>query len=188
VGSSDVELLDRLQRGDGLAIGLLYDRYARILLPIALRILRDRAEAEDIVHDAFVIVGARAGQYAVSHGTVSAWIVTLVRNLSIDRTRRRDRRGAIVYQVLPHEPVDPVVDPERLMSGAVERDRMLSAMRDLSRAHRHTLETAFFEGLNYSEMAAREGVPLGTIKSRAARALASLRHACVSQGLTGRAT
>jgi RNA polymerase sigma-70 factor (ECF subfamily) len=162
----------------------LYDRYARTLRPIAIRILRDRTEAEDVVHDAFVVVGDRAGQYAPHDGTVAAWLATVVRNLSIDRTRRRERRSAIVCDRLPHEPFDRVADPELLVSGAVERNKVRCALQGLSRAHRRTLETAFFEGLNYSEIAKRDGVPLGTIKSRAARALASLRDACILQGLT----
>src|SRR5580658_7316247 len=103
---SDVDVLHRLAAGDGQAIALLYDRYARVLLPLALRIVRDRSEAEDIVHDAFVAVGVRASQYAAERGTVAAWLVTLVRNLSIDRTRRRDRRGTLVRKVLAHEPVE----------------------------------------------------------------------------------
>jgi RNA polymerase sigma-70 factor, ECF subfamily len=184
-GVSDVELLHRIQRGEGVApIGLLYDRYARVLLPIALRILRDGSEAEDIVHDAFVVVGARARHYTADHGPVAAWITTIVRNLSIDRTRLRDRRGAIICEALPHEPVDEVADPERLLLNAMEQDTVRCAMQDLSCAHRKTLENAFFEDLNYSEMAERDSVPLGTIKSRAARALASLRDACARHGLT----
>src|SRR5690242_16252718 len=89
----DVELLRRVAEGDAAAVGALYDRYAATLLPLALRILRNRAEAEDVLHDAFVAVSDRAGQYAAERGSVIAWLVTLVRNLSIDRTRRRDRRG-----------------------------------------------------------------------------------------------
>jgi RNA polymerase sigma-70 factor (ECF subfamily) len=181
--ASDVELLQRIQRGDGDAIGLLYDRYAPALLAIAFRILCDRAGAEDVVHDAFVIVGGHAEQYAAERGTVVGWIVTLVRNLSIDQTRRRTRRGAIMYGVLPHEPVVPVVDPECLVSGAMERHHVRCALQALSCAHRRTLESVFFEGLNYSEIAKREGVPLGTIKSRAARALASLRDVWMQQSL-----
>jgi RNA polymerase sigma-70 factor (ECF subfamily) len=173
VGTREWVTLRRLQRGDGFAIGPLYDRYARALLPIALRILRDRAEAEDLVHDAFIVVSDRAGQYVSDYGTVAAWIVTLVRKLSIERTRRRDRRGAIVRGVLLHEPVDKVADPECLMSNAMERTKLRRALQELSGAHRRTLETVFFDGLKYSEMARREGVPLGTIKSRAAWALAS---------------
>jgi RNA polymerase sigma-70 factor, ECF subfamily len=179
----DIELLRRLAGGDGRAIGQLYDRYARILLPLALRIVRDRAEAEDIVHDAFVVVGDRAGQYVADRGTVAAWLVTLVRNLSIDRTRRRDRRGTLVRKVLAHEPVDKVADPEKLTSDAIERNKVRKALASLPDVQRATLEIAFFEGLSYPEIAEREGVPLGTIKSRAARALASLREALEREGL-----
>jgi len=174
---SDVELLRRLVAGDGGAIGLLYDRYAKVLLPLALRIVRDRSEAEDIVHDAFVVVGERAGQYVADRGTVAAWLVTLVRNLSIDRTRRRDRRGKLERKVIVHEPVDKVPDPEGLTADAAERSKVRRALQSLPEVQRLTLEVAFFEGLSYPEIAEREGVPLGTIKSRAARALASLREA-----------
>ena len=140
---ADVELLQRLAGGDGGAIGLLYDRYAKVLLPLALRIVRDRAEAEDVVHDAFVVVSDRAAQYVADRGSVGAWLVTLVRNLSIDRTRRRDRRGTLVRKVLAHEPVDKVpVDPEGLTADAAEheqgpaRPRLLARRAARDAAHR----------------------------------------------------
>ncbi|MGD0527313.1 MAG: sigma factor, partial [Polyangiaceae bacterium] len=98
--TTDVELLQRIAAGDVLAVAELYDRHARMLLALSLRIVRERAEAEDVLHDAFVVVGERAGQYVPERGAVGAWLVTLVRNLSIDRTRRRDRRGAIAREVL----------------------------------------------------------------------------------------
>ena len=181
---SDVELLTLIAGGDVRAVGQLYDRYSPTLFPIALRILRDRAEAEDVIHDAFVAVNERAGQYAADRGSVIAWLVTLVRNLSIDRTRRRERRGTLARDVLPHEPPASVRDPERLTSDASERDKIRRALESLPEAQRQTLEVAFFEGLSYPEIAARENVPLGTIKSRAARALAALRDALVKEGVT----
>lgn len=180
---ADVELLQRLAGGDGGAIGLLYDRYAKVLLPLALRIVRDRAEAEDVVHDAFVVVSDRAAQYMADRGSVGAWLVTLVRNLSINRTRRRDRRGTLVRKVLAHEPVDKVPDPEGLTADAAEHGKVRRALDSLPEVQRATLLIAFFEGLSYPEIAQREGVPLGTIKSRAARALASLREALEKEGI-----
>jgi RNA polymerase sigma-70 factor, ECF subfamily len=186
--ATDAEILRRLAAGEGQVIGLLYDRYANVVFPLALRILRDRAEAEDIVHDAFVAVGVRATQYVADRGTVGAWLVTLVRNLAIDRTRRRERRGALVRKVVAHEPVDKTPDPEGLTAAAVERSRVRQALASLPEAQRKTLEVAFFEGLSYPEIAEREGVPLGTIKSRAARALASLREALEREGVTGGGT
>jgi RNA polymerase sigma-70 factor, ECF subfamily len=181
--TSDVELLRRIGAGDGQAVGELYDRYVAMLMPLALRILRQRAEAEDVLHDAFVAVSERAGQYAADRGTVAAWLVTLVRNLAIDRTRRRDRRGALARDVIAHEPVAAPADPETLTADAAERAKIRAALAELPEAQRLTLEVAFYEGLSYPEIAARENVPLGTIKSRAARALASLREALVKQGV-----
>lgn len=182
-GPVDVDLLRRIAEGDVQAVGELYDRHSPTLFPIALRILRERSEAEDIIHDAFVAVSERANQYAPERGSVIAWLVTLVRNLAIDRTRRRERRGTLAREVLPHEPPPSNRDPERLTSEAGEREKMRRALAKLPEAQRATLEVAFFEGLSYPEIAAREGVPLGTIKSRAARALAALREALIEEGI-----
>jgi RNA polymerase sigma-70 factor (ECF subfamily) len=177
----DAELLRRLAEGDVSAVAELYDRHAGILLALALRIVRSRSEAEDVVHDAFVLVGERAGQYVPDRGSVGAWLVTLVRNLSIDRTRRRQRRGAIARDVLAHDTeahgAPRPTDPEAQVFGAADRDRVRRALASLPDAQRATLEIAFYGGLTYAEIAAREGVPLGTVKSRAARALAALRAA-----------
>lgn len=180
---ADVDLLRLIADGDVRAIGELYDRYSPTLFPIALRILRERSEAEDVLHDAFVAVSERASQYTADRGSVIAWLVTLVRNLSIDRTRRQNRRGTLAREILPHEPPASVRDPERLTSEASEREKIRRALSSLPEAQRQTLEVAFFEGLSYPEIAARENVPLGTIKSRAARALAALREALVEEGV-----
>lgn len=180
---ADAELLRLISEGDVRAMGDLYDRYSSALFSIALRIVRERSEAEDVLHDAFVAVSERAGQYVKERGSVGAWLVALVRNLSIDRARRRERRGALVREVLPHEPPPSVRDPERLASEADERAKIRAALERLPAPQRQTLEVAFFEGLSYPEIAARENVPLGTIKSRAARALAALREALVEEGV-----
>jgi len=175
--SSDVELLALLARGELDAAACIYDRYGAILLALSLRIVRDRAEAEDVIHDAFMTMTDRAAQYAPERGSVVAWLVTLVRNLSIDRTRRRDRRGVILRRVAAEESTSVARDPEQLLSDATTHARVRRALATLPDVQRQTLEVAFFEGLSYPEIAARENVPLGTIKSRAARALSSLREA-----------
>jgi RNA polymerase sigma-70 factor (ECF subfamily) len=178
--TTDVDLLRRIGEGDVGAVAALYDRYAPSMLAIAIRIVRDRTEAEDVVHDSFVLVGERARQYVADRGTVAAWLITLVRNLSIDRRRRTERRGAIARDVFAHEPtVESAAgaDPETSALSAHRRERVRLALATLPDVQRTTLEVAFFEGLSYPEIAEREGVPLGTIKSRAARALAALRDA-----------
>ena len=180
---SDAELLEQVKGGDVRAIGALYDRYAPMLFPMTLRIVRDRTEAEDVLHDAFITVSERAAQYVPERGSVVAWLVTLVRNLSIDRTRRRDRRGAIARDILAYD-VDLRNDtPEELTSDAAERTKVRAALQTLPEAQQKTLFLAFFEGKSYPEIAEEEGVPLGTIKSRAARALTALRAALDESGV-----
>ncbi len=174
---SDVELLASLSRGDLDAASCLYDRYASLLLALAVRIVRDRAEAEDVLHDAFVTMSERAAQYTPDRGSVIAWLVTLVRNLSIDRTRRRERRGVILRRVASEDLGAAAQSPEQLLSDATSFARVRRALGQLPDVQRQTLEIAFFEGLSYPEIAERDGVPLGTVKSRAARALTSLREA-----------
>lgn len=183
VDVDDVDLVRRIGDGDVGAAGTLYDRHSRVLFPLALRIVRDRAEAEDVLHDAFVTLAERASQYQRDKGSVIAWLVTLVRNLSIDRTRRRDRRGTLQREIIAFEPPQDVKNPEELTSDEHERAKVQRALAKLPEGQARTLTIAFFEGLSYPEIAEREGVPLGTIKSRAARALAALREALELEGL-----
>ncbi|MCC6555262.1 MAG: sigma-70 family RNA polymerase sigma factor [Polyangiaceae bacterium] len=171
----DARAIQRLCDGDDGAVAELYDRYGPVAYGLALKIVRDEPEAEDVVHDAFVAVVERAAQYRPERGSVAAWLVTTVRNLALDRTRRRSRRAQITEEELRHEPADGPPDPELVAWAARERAAVRAALAQLSPAQRATLEIAFFEGLSYPEIAEREGVPLGTVKSRAARALAALR-------------
>jgi RNA polymerase sigma-70 factor (ECF subfamily) len=173
---SDADVLARIAAGDAEALGALYDRYATTLFPVALRIMRVRAEAEDVLHDAFVVVSERAAQYAPERGAVSAWLVTLVRNLCIDRARRRDRRGQLLQREAAVPDSGPR-SPESQADASAERARVRAALSSLPEAQRDTLLVAFFDGLSYPEIAERDGVPLGTVKSRAARAMAALREA-----------
>lgn len=173
----DAQAMRRICEGDDAAIAEIYDRHASVAFGLALKIVRDERDAEDVVHDAFVAIVERADQYRTERGTVVAWLVTTVRNLSLDRARRRTRRAQITDEELRHEPIDPIVDPETTSLAEFEHRAVRAALDLLPAAQRATLETAFFEGLSYPEIAERDGVPLGTVKSRAARALAALREA-----------
>ena len=182
----DAEIMTRVASGDREAIGVLYDRYGATLLPIALRIVGSRADAEDVMHDAFVTLPARARHYSAERGSVGAWLVILVRNLSIDRTRRRGVRQSVqsLQAAASPEPPDASADPEAAVGIARRQEQIRRALASLPAAQRATLQTAFFEGLSYPEISARDGVSLGTVKSRAARALAALRAALVAEGLS----
>ncbi len=184
LADDDALLLARIQGGDIEAVGELYDRYVPVLFPLALRIVRDRAEAEDILHDALLTVRERASQYTADRGSVAAWLVTLVRNLSIDRMRRRERRGALARREARAAEQSNTNTPEVLAGDAADREKVRRALDKLPQAQRRTLMVAFFEGKTYPEIAEAEGVPLGTIKSRAARAIAALREALNAEGFS----
>ena len=183
MAETDVDLLERVRKGDVAALGQLYDRYVQILFPMAVRILRDRSEAEDAIHDAFLVVRDRAAQYVPERGPVGAWVVTLVRNLCIDRTRRRERRAELARQDAQTKP-QTAEDPEQLTRTAKAREKVRRALERLPEAQRDTLLIAYFEGLSYPEIAEREKVPLGTVKSRAARAVQALREALEAEGFS----
>jgi RNA polymerase sigma-70 factor, ECF subfamily len=173
----DARAMRRICDGDDAGLAELYDRYAPMAMGLALRIVRDQVEAEDVVHDAFVAIVERADQYRAERGSVVAWLVAAVRNLSLDRMRRRTRRAQITEEELRHEPLDVVPDPELLIWVERERENVRRALAQLSRSQRETLESAFFDGLSYPEIAQKQNIPLGTVKSRAARALSALRAA-----------
>lgn len=175
--ASDAEILARIARGDTEALGVLYDRYVGVLFPLARRILGSDSDAEDLIHDAFVRVSERAAQFDVQRGSAVAWLVMLVRNLGIDRQRRRASHGRIERGVLSQPDEPPARDAEEAAELAEARARIRSALASLPEAERATLELAFFGGLSYGEIAALHHVPLGTVKSRAARAFATLRGA-----------
>lgn len=143
---------------------------------LAVRLLGSPADAEDAVHDTFVRVHLRASQYATGRGAVIAWLVVMTRNTCFDRLRRgmRQRR---VFDAASVEPPPSVIDPEVSLGNEEVRARVRRALASLTPAQRGTLEAAFFGGDTYAEIAAREGCALGTIKSRAARAMAALNAA-----------
>ena len=84
----DAVLARRIRSGDREAVGELYDRYAGIAMAVAVRVLRDRGAAEDVVHDAFVAVWQKIDRFDVAHGSLRSWLLTIVRNRAIDRLRR----------------------------------------------------------------------------------------------------
>jgi RNA polymerase sigma-70 factor (ECF subfamily) len=175
--ADDERLLATVGRGDVRAAGALYDRYAPTLLGVAMRILRDRDDAEDAVHDAFVQMTSRASQYTAERGSVAAWLVTTTRNLCIDRVRQRNRRHELVREAaLTQAPAEVDVPAALLVDGAT-REAIRGALASLTEEQRVTLEAIFFEGSSMPEVASAQGVPLGTIKSRVARALAKVRGA-----------
>lgn len=176
---SDEALLALASRSDDAALGELYDRYGRVAYGLALRILRDRALAEDAVQEAFLAVWRSAGTFLAEQGKPSTWILTLVHRRAVDLVRREERRRAEPSESLA-EPAGPGADEEAALGSRQQIVR--AALRALPSEQRQAIELAYYGGLTQSEVAARLGQPLGTIKSRMFTGLDRLRGLLAEAG------
>ena len=160
---SDEALLALCSRADEEALGELYDRYGRVAYGLALRIVRDRALAEDAVQEAFLAVWRSAGAFLAEQGKPSTWILTLVHRRAVDLVRREERRRADPLEELDH-PTGEATDEEAWLRA--QRQVVQEALRKLPPDQREAIELAYYGGFTQSELAERLGLPLGTIKSR----------------------
>jgi RNA polymerase sigma-70 factor (ECF subfamily) len=161
-------LLRRLAEGEHEALGEVYDLYAGLVNALALRILRDTADAEDVVQEVFVQVWRQASRFDPSRGTPEAWLCTMARTRALDRLRRRASRREEPEDAAPATTTAP---------GSAEAIAVRKALGGLSEDQRRALELAYYEGLTQSEIAERLGEPLGTVKTRIRTAMIRLREA-----------
>jgi RNA polymerase sigma-70 factor (ECF subfamily) len=160
-------LIRRLVAGDHQALGDLYDKYAGLVNALALRVLRDASEAEDVVQEVFVQVWRQAARFDPARGSTEAWLCTIARTRALDRLRRRTARREEPGSELP----TATEAPRNEEALAVRK-----ALDGLSADQRRALELAYYEGLTQSEIATRLGQPLGTIKTRIRTAMIRLRE------------
>jgi len=177
---SDEALLALASRNDEAALGELYDRYGRVAYGLALRVLRDRALAEDAVQEAFLAVWRSAGTFLAEQGKPSTWILTLVHRRAVDLVRREERRRAEPLDELA-QPTGEATDEEAWLRA--QRQVVQEALRKLPAEQREALELAYYGGFTQSELAERLGQPLGTIKSRMFTGLKRLRELLAEAGL-----
>jgi len=151
-------------------MGEIFDRYATMVYSVALRVLKDPAQAEDVMQETFLQVWNNPDRFAQGHGSLGAWLAVVARNRSIDILRRR-RPTESCEEVVLASGTDLASEMER--RSIMEKVRRV--LKGLPLEQQRSLELAFFEGLTHSEIAARTGDPLGTVKTRIRSALASLR-------------
>jgi len=174
--AADHTTLERMARGDHEALAELYDRHSRLVYSLALRIIRDQGEAEDIVQEVFSQAWRQAGRYEARRGNVIAWLLNLTRSRAIDRLRgRQSRPEAASDSLLAIDIPDLTLPVDEQLSLEDRASRVRAAMKELSVLQRVAIELAFYEGLTHVEIAERLELPLGTVKTRIRQGLLKLK-------------
>ncbi|MFO0744330.1 MAG: sigma-70 family RNA polymerase sigma factor [Myxococcota bacterium] len=178
----DVVDLAAVARGDRPALGRLYDRHSPWLLALGVRMLSERREAEDILHDVFVEVWKHAGDYDPERATVKTWLVLRMRSRCLDRLRSAGH----ARREVDDRPRGRDDAPRRAQAGSaasgqlderLDAHRLRGALTSLPEDQRAVIVLGFFDGLSSSEIADELGIPIGTVKSRVRSAMTKLRQA-----------
>jgi RNA polymerase sigma-70 factor (ECF subfamily) len=168
--ATDAVLIARVRSRDGNAMAAIYDRYSSIVYSVALRVLGETSAAEDVMQEIFMQLWRKPQVFNSSRGSMGAWLAVIARNRAIDALRRRK----------PETDMEDVVLASAVdLANTTERNVIVSRVRQIISAmpveQQRALQMAFFEGLTHSEIAARTGEPLGTIKTRIRSGLISIR-------------
>ncbi len=170
-------LVARMAAGDQDALARLYDETSGILYALALRILRAKEDAEEVVLDAYGKAWRLSGSFDASRGSVMTWLIMMTRSIAIDRIRSGAARAEKTESLDEphHQAPSGDLDPEIQTYFEQQRTRVRAALANLPEEQRVTIELAFFGGFSHSELAERLGVPLGTVKTRVRLGLGRLR-------------
>jgi RNA polymerase sigma-70 factor (ECF subfamily) len=178
--AEDVALLTGIEQGDTQAMASLFDRYSGTVYSVALRVLKDTGQAEDVMQDIFIQIWKKPGAFVSGRGSLGAWLVVVARNRAIDALRRRRPTDSVE---------DVVLASSTDLAAEAERNTLMEKVRihlgQLPPEQRKSVEMAYFEGLSHSEIAEKTGDPLGTVKTRIRLALITLRKAMQAAPVSG---
>ena len=159
------------------SISTLYERYSRTVFGVGLKILGDRSLAEELVQEVFLKVWRSAHTFDPSRGSFSTWLYRVTRSVALDLYRKRAHRVRLVSDGALHIAAarDSTDGPQEIVDESCLSWRVSMALEVLDTPHREVIDLAYFGGFSQREISERTGVPLGTVKSRTARAFKSLR-------------
>ncbi|HEX4008210.1 MAG TPA: sigma-70 family RNA polymerase sigma factor [Acidobacteriaceae bacterium] len=172
----DSALVERMMAGDENALSALYDRYSGMLFGMLVRVLRDPQAAEEILQDLFLQLWRGAARFDATRGSLPAWLMVIGRNRALSRLRTRAyREAAEDIDAFPANAVPSSVNLADEAERSLLMEKLRTAMAALPGEQRQAVELAYFEGMTQTEIAARTGSPLGTVKSRVRTAMQSLK-------------
>lgn len=176
---TDEALLTRLQAGEQEALGSLFQRYARIVRSVAARILRDAAEAEDLVQDLFLFIQRKCGIFDSSKSSARSWIIQMAYQRSIERRRRLTSRQFYARMEIEsntdHMVGTPTAENDYSAEAVFGRNGLTKVLKALSEDQRETLRLHFFDGYTFAEISQKVGQPLENVRHHYYRGLNKLR-------------
>jgi RNA polymerase sigma-70 factor, ECF subfamily len=182
----DATLVAAIARGDSSALEALYDRYSAVVFRMAMRVLKNREQAEEVVQEAFWRVWRRSSSFESDRGRVAQWLFGITHNLCIDELRRMRARPNPVYEQVDNPVIRQLVDEQTdvpASAWASEQRRAINeAMGFLPVSQREAVELMYFGGLSHQEIASKLNHPLGTIKTRVRLGLQKLNHLLTARG------
>ncbi|HYZ85647.1 MAG TPA: sigma-70 family RNA polymerase sigma factor [Bryobacteraceae bacterium] len=170
-------MVQNVARGDETSMAALYDASRDVVYAVALRILADPADAEEVTFDTYIQVWRSASTFSGERGSAMAWLVTMARSRALDRARSIERRKKEQSVADVPEIASKDRTPEELSLQSQAQKRVAAAMGRLSPDQRRAIELAFYSGLTHSELAETLGEPLGTVKTRIRLGMLKLREA-----------
>ena len=168
-------LLVEIADGSRNAFESLYRATSSKLFSVCLRVVSDRAEAEDVLQEVFTTIWHKAHQFDPSRASPIAWLAMIARNKAIDRVRAQPARGTLAPIEFADDIADTGASPMQIAVSADERERLEACMGQLDARRQSLIRAAFFDGSTYEELAQRIASPLGTVKSWIRRGLLQLR-------------
>jgi RNA polymerase sigma-70 factor, ECF subfamily len=173
-------LLAQIAAGDRMALSQLYDRYARTIYAIAWKSLNSVEDCEEIVLDVFAQVWRIADRFDPAKGSVEQWIFTLARSRIMDRLRKLQRLYKVNEAISSGKEIEfptASVDPIEAVEIGERRQQVVAALARIPSEQRQVIELAYYQGLTHTEIAARTGLSLGTVKTRLRLGLSKLKVA-----------
>jgi len=177
VGAHLADLLRRSARGDQAAFAEWYDATSARAFGLAVRVLRDRAQAEEVTQESYLDCWRHASRFDPARGSAVSWLLTIVHRKAVDRVRsaeastRRDTAYGRREQEVPHDATAEAA------TASIEARRVRTALGDLTRKQREAVELAFLGGYTHTEVATMLDLPIGTAKTRIRDGLIRMRDA-----------
>jgi len=178
---TDIELIQRITNRDSKALENLYDRYSPVLYTLVKRIAVDKETSEEILADIFVIIWQKSSMFDINTGNLYSWLINLSRNKTLDFIRRQ--KGLITDEyneeyenivILPN--ISTIIPSNDLSKTFSSREKIYSAVHNLTEAQQYVLSLAYYDGLTESEIAEKLNIPLLTVKSKIRVALNTVKE------------